>query len=151
MGPRAHRPVLAPHAAMGVVDVAGPFAGHDLVRLSRLAIEVEHELECGRQTPVPVAGKSGPLVPDVKAEAPPALSSHPVEPGFPIGLPLVVAVDEAEVDEHLAILGYHLVEVVEDAAHQGVPIADPTGGVVPLVAVGWAREQQRRALAVHDP
>ncbi len=55
MGPLPDVAIAVAHAAMGIVDVPRPFAGHDLVRLARFPIEVKDEFESRRQAPVPVA------------------------------------------------------------------------------------------------
>lgn len=89
------------NTAVRVVDVAGPLAGDDLVGLASLAIEVKDKLESRRQATVPIARQSRPLVPDVEAEAAPALLAHPVEPGMPVRLPFIVPVDETEIDQKL--------------------------------------------------
>ena len=81
-------------------------------------------------------GEPRPLVPDVEAEAAPALLPHPVEPALPVGLPLVVAVDQPEIDQDLAVVRHDIRKVPEDALHQRVPVADAAGRVVALVAVG---------------
>ena len=115
--------------------------GTILLGLRACAVEVEDELEARREATVPVAGQSRPLVPDVPGEAPPALAAHPVEPAVPVRDDFVVAVDQPEVDQHLAVGGHR--QLREHAAHQGVPIGDAAGGVVALVAVGRRGEAQR--------
>src|SRR3990167_9549274 len=136
VSPLADRTILVAHAAMGIVDVPRPFARHDLVRFPRRAIEVEEELEGRREPAGPVARQAGTLIPDVEAEAAPALLPHPVEPPLPIGLPLVVAVDQSEIDQDLAVVGHHVHYVTEDALHECVPVTDASGRVVALVGIG---------------
>jgi hypothetical protein len=122
-------------------------AGHDLVGLPCLAVEVENKLERRCQPTIPVAGQSWPLVPDVPGKAPPALRAHPVEPAIPVRDDFVVAVDQPEIDQHLAIGGHR--QLIEYAAHQGIPINDGVR-IVTLVAVGRRCEAQRRLLAGHQ-
>ena len=86
-------------ASLGVDDAISPaqpttaegFAsvlGRDgLVGFARRAIEVEDELVRRCQAALPVARQ--------------ARGAHPFHPSFPIGLPLAVAVDEADVDQQL--------------------------------------------------
>src|SRR5690606_15051857 len=89
--PFADLAVLAAHRGGGAVGaqvrlVAGPFAGHDLVRLARLAVEVEQELVARREATGPVAGHGHRLVPDIPTEAPPTLGAHPLDPAVPVRL-----------------------------------------------------------------
>ena len=100
-------------ASLGVDDAISPaqpttaegFAsvlGRDgLVGFARRAIEVEDELVRRCQAALPVARQARALIPDIPAKAPPARGAHPFHPSFPIGLPLAVAVDEADVDQQL--------------------------------------------------
>src|SRR3546814_5616639 len=109
---------LIPYTTLFRSRLAGKLAGHRLVGFARLPVEVEDEFKARRQTPLPITGHPWPLVPDVPGKTPPALAAHPVEPCVPIRDELVVAVDQAEVDQHLAIGGHgHL---REHAAHQEI-------------------------------
>ena len=81
-----------------LVRRACPFAGDDLVGLPRHAIEVKNQFERRGQTPVPVTRQPRPLVPGVEAKATPAPRAHPFQPGFPIGLPFILAMNQAEID-----------------------------------------------------
>ncbi|NKA37083.1 hypothetical protein GO300_05143 [Ralstonia solanacearum] len=145
--------VLAPHRgrrAVGaqVLVLASVLARHGLVCLASLTIEVEDEFEGWCQPATPVAGHARSLVPHVPAEPPPALRAHPRDPGIPVWDDLAVAVDQPEVDEHLAVARHR--HVAEDAAHQHVPVRDTTGGVIALVGVGRRGKAQRGLLARHQ-
>src|SRR5512134_1582465 len=65
MRPGVERAVLAAHAggAGSMADLTSSLAGDDLVRLSGLAVEVEHQLEGGGKPAGPVARHAGALVP----------------------------------------------------------------------------------------
>lgn len=123
-------------------------AGHDLVGLATFTVEVKNELEARSQSALPVTGHSRPLIPDVPREAPPSLLAHPFEPGIPIRNHLVGPMDEAQIDQHLAVVCHR--QVCEHTAHQAIPIGDATRGVVALVAVGRRSDAQLRRLAVHQ-
>ncbi len=101
------------------------FTGHDLVGLACLAVEVKNKLERRCQPTIPVAGQSRPLIPDVPGKPPPALGAYPVKPAIPVRNDFVVAVDQPEIDQHLAIDGHR--QLIEYAAHQGIPINDGVG------------------------
>ena len=112
--------------------LSGEFAGHDLVGLTGLPVEVKDKLERRRQPTIPIAGKSRPLIPHIPSKTPPALGAHPVEPAIPIRDNFVVAVNQSEIDQHLAIGGHR--QLTEYATHQDIPINDGVC-VVPLIAV----------------
>lgn len=126
----------------------GVLAGNDRVGLAALVIEVEDELEAWGEAPGPVARHPGALVPDVPGEPTPALGVHPGEPSIPVRHHLVVAVDEAQVYQDLAV-GAHR-QTGEDPAHQGIPVVDTARGVAALVGVGRRGEAQPRLLARHQ-
>src|SRR5690606_17290811 len=123
-------------------------AGHDLVGLAALAVEVKNKFEARREPPRPVAGHPWPLVPDVPREAPPPLDTHPAEPRVPVRDDLVVAMDEPEIDQHLAIVTHR--QMGEHATHQAVPVGNAARGVVALVTVRRAGEAQTRRVALHQ-
>ena len=153
MRPAADFAILATHRggrAIGaqVRFLACVFAGHDLVGLAAGAVEVKNELEARSQSALPVTGHSRPLIPDVPREAPPSLLAHPFEPRIPIRSHLVVAVDEAQIDQYLAFARHR--QMCEHTAHQAIPIVDTARGVVALVAVGRRGEAQLRRLTVHQ-
>ena len=96
--PAAARPI---GAQMHVL--ARELAGDDLVGLARLAVEVEDELVARRQTPSPVPGHGHRLIPHVPPEEAPALLGHPRQPVVPVADDRALAMDQAEVDQHLAV------------------------------------------------
>src|SRR5512134_2283591 len=92
MRPGGERAVLLAHAggARCMADLTGGLAGDDLVRLSGLPVEVEHQLEGGGEAAGPVARHAGALVPNVEAEPAPALFPHPLQPVLPVRLPFAL-------------------------------------------------------------
>ncbi len=97
-------------------------AGHDLVGLAALPVEVKNEFKARGKPPLPVPRHPRPLIPDVPREAPPALGAHPFDPCIPIGDDFVFAVDQPNVDQHLSVVGHW--RPGEHAAHQGIPIGN---------------------------
>lgn len=122
-----------------------------LVRFAGLAVEVEDELVRRGEAAVPVAGQAGPLVPDIPAEASPALRAHPGNPAFPIGELFSVAMDEAKVHQQLGICGDGCRG--KDTLHQSIPITDLflRRAIVALLGIGRGGEHQRRLRPVHQP
>ena len=57
--------------------------------------------------------------------------------------------DQPEVYQHLTVRPHGRVEMLEHTLHQGVPIRAAAGGVVALVPIGRAGEQQRGAVVAH--
>lgn len=133
-----------------MADLACRLAGDDLVWFARMLVEVKDEFKCRREAAVPIARYACPLVPDVEAEAAPTLAAHPVEPALPVGQPFVVAMDQAQVDQHLAVLHHDLVEPAEHTAHQRIPITDTSGRIVTLIAIRRTSKKQMRTLTSHD-
>jgi hypothetical protein len=130
----------AARSPLPLFGVPAQRAGHDLVRLPRHAVEVEQELEGRRKSAVPVASQAGALIQGVDPEAPPVPRAHPVDPALPVGLPLAVAVDQPEIDEHLPGLRHRRRQMAEDAAHQRIPVQNAAVGAFPLVPTGRERE-----------
>src|SRR6218665_1167660 len=65
--------VLAPPGggravATQVGFLPGELARHDLVGLAAGAVEMEHELEAGREAALPIAGHPRPLIPDIPTQ-----------------------------------------------------------------------------------
>src|SRR5438876_10840231 len=117
---------------------SGCAAGNDLVWLTRSTVEMKDELKGGRESSRPISWHSWTLIPYIEAKAPPAVLTHPFDPTMPIRLPFAIAMDEAQIDEDLAVVFHR--QRAEDTLNQGIPIRYSSRGVVPLLSIWWRRK-----------